>query len=125
MATLIDLPETLSVPTNDTWDWTLVLTQPAEDDQDPDEVVDLTGASLRAHLRPTPESQHVALELSTANGRLLITDAAGGEIAFDVPPEDLGKIPAGQYEIDLVITIDGARRATMRRAVDVTLGITR
>jgi len=125
MATLIDLPDPVTLYSNDTWDWTLVLTQPAEDDQDPDEAVDLTGASLRAHLRPTPESPHVALELSTANGRLLITDAVNGEIAFNVPPAVLGAVPPGDYEIDLVVTIDGIERATMRRAATVALGITR
>jgi hypothetical protein len=63
---------------------------------------DLTGATLRMQWRD-PNTQAVAFELSTVNGRLVITDAVNGFFVTAAKAADLFAIPAGFYQSDLVV----------------------
>lgn len=62
--------------------------------------VNLTGYTGRMQVRPSSTSEDVIVELTTANSRFLITDAANGRINFTVSAADMAALPAGNYVYD-------------------------
>ncbi len=97
--------------------------------EDLDEEFDLTGSSFRAHLRTYPERLLVSLDVSTDNGRLLIsTPPTDGYLSWNVPREtwaDTGIAP-GTYVYDMVWTMPDGREVQFASGkIELTLGITR
>lgn len=120
---LTALPAVIDVFDNDTFDWTVIVTQPAEDENDPPEPVDLTGVTAACmQWRPEAGSAHVALHLSMANGRLFVTSAEEGEVAFLVAPAILRAVPKRQYTADIVFTISGRDRRCAFGTIDLKSG---
>lgn len=111
------------VLTNEDWEDGIAL----DDGGDPAAPIDLTGSSLRAHLRTVPESLVVALEASTDNGRLLIAeDPETGIFNWNVPKATMATIEPGEYVYDLVwIKPDGSSDTVSGGTVTVQRGVTR
>jgi len=66
--------------------------------------VDLTGWTARMQVRPTVDSQQVALEVTPYVNPG--PDEEAGEIEFDIPASVLSEVPAGRYVYDLEM-VDG------------------
>ncbi|HEY8356696.1 MAG TPA: hypothetical protein VIL30_04465 [Ramlibacter sp.] len=103
------------VLTNEDWRDTLEL----ENNGDP---VDLTGSAFRAQLRTTADTLAVALDASTSNGRMVIADAPGGILSWNVAPEVLEDMEPGTYVYDIVWTTPGGVEDTI---VDGTITLKR
>ena len=85
--------------------------------------VDLTGASIRMHLRRTAGDGQVALPLDTDNDGIVITDPAGGN--FHIPAQIIDIAPHC-YRYDLEITLsNGVRKTRMQGEFPITPDITR
>ena len=67
--------------------------------------VDLTGAVLRMDIEPPNGID--ALEISTANGRILTADPTLGQFEIQVPASLMRTIPEGVYRHDLILTRTG------------------
>jgi hypothetical protein len=65
--------------------------------------VDLSGATLRMHVRTTVEAIMTLLELTEANGRALITDAPAGNITLLVSATDTALLTfsSGVYDLEI------------------------
>jgi hypothetical protein len=72
--------------------------------------VDLSARSGEMHVRRTPKSPLI-LELTTANGRILITP---GKIELRLDPADTSPLRAGTYVYDLELTEPGGSGAVSR-----------
>ena len=66
--------------------------------------IDLTGHSIRMQVRTAVSSPTVALELTTDNNRIVITDAVNGmfELRLGNAETSALNIPAGVYDIEIV-----------------------
>jgi hypothetical protein len=62
----------------------------------------LTGATLRMQWRD-PVSQAVVFELSTVNGRIMVTDLVNGAFVTAAVAADLFALIPGTYESDMII----------------------
>jgi hypothetical protein len=69
--------------------------------------VDLSGATVRMHARSTVAATTTLLELTEANGRALITDAAAGEITLLVSAADTALLSFTSAVYDLEIEYAG------------------
>lgn len=64
--------------------------------------VDITGYSARMQLRSSVDSSTVALELTTANGRITL-DGARGKVTLNIAATDTaGLTGSGVYDLELV-----------------------
>ena len=65
-------------------------------------VVNLTGYTARMQIRETIDSDEVLLELSTANGKIVLTPAQG-KVTLEFDPEDTsGEFwTRGRYDLEL------------------------
>lgn len=64
--------------------------------------VSLTGSSLKMDIEF--QSGVDVLELTIANSRIAVTNAAAGEFTIQVPASVIGTLAAGSYQHDLVLT---------------------
>lgn len=71
-----------------------------------DTPVDLTGMALRMHVRANADGP-LLLEFSTANGRIVVTDADAGTLTLDAAKEAIEVLAPGTYSQDLAIHDDG------------------
>lgn len=109
------------VYTNEDWRDTLQLT--TGEDETP---IDLTGCSLRAHVRKTKNTLKKLIDASTLNGRLVIVDAPAGVVAWDVPVAEIELIEPGVYPYDMVLTdADGNVDAFAAGTLTIERGVTR
>jgi len=69
--------------------------------------VNLSGATVRMHLRATVAAPTTLLELTEANGRALITDAAAGEITLLIDAAATALLSFGRAVYDLEIEYAG------------------
>ncbi|MFD9948826.1 hypothetical protein ACFWYW_46755 [Nonomuraea sp. NPDC059023] len=88
--------------------------------------LDLTGCVLRAQVRVRHSAPDVLYELTQANGRLVITDAAAGLAQLTIPAADSAAWPwrAGVYDVELV-DAGGRPVRLMKGAVIVSPEVTR
>lgn len=88
---------------------------------------DLTGWSLRMQLRAQAGDPNIAIEASTANSRLIITNGPGGNVQIFVAVADTQNIAAGNYTADIVGSpFNDARVYQLAQGfVVVTEGVTR
>jgi hypothetical protein len=70
--------------------------------------VPLTGYTARMQIRPSVSSSEVILELSTANGRIIL--GAGGSIKFVLTPELTSALKAGVYDLELTDSLGRVTR---------------
>lgn len=97
----------------------LTLTDPAGDPQD------LDGYSARAHIRATLKATEVLLELTTDNGRLVLTPAEG-VIDFAVDAADTAALTWTQAVYDLeLVSGEGIVTRLLQGTVKVVPEVTR
>jgi hypothetical protein len=84
--------------------------------------IDLTAASLDMDI-DTPAGTAV-LELSTANGRITVANAALGQFELVVPVAVMRTFPGGVYQHDLVLTQAGRVQRLFEGTLTVTQGVT-
>jgi hypothetical protein len=66
---------------------------------------DLAGRSFEMSLKGSENDTASLLSMTTTNGRILITDAVGRVIFFNVPPADLATaLVPGEYVYDLLMS---------------------
>lgn len=65
--------------------------------------VDLTDATLQMQIRPAIASTEIIIELSTANGRIVVTDASKGEFVVEIEDEASSQIDQtkGVYDLEV------------------------
>lgn len=73
--------------------------------------INLTGLSLRMHVRVNAADPNVWIELTNTNGRLVVTNAATGALKIVIPYSVLLLLPPGNYVHSLVSTDVGGNRA--------------
>ena len=99
-----------TVANNETW--SLSFTWPG---------VDLTGHTLKMQARDPANLGNVVVELSTDNERLVITDAAGGVWALNLPAPAAAAIAAGSYAYDVLDYLANDPRVWRRQVGTVTV----
>lgn len=122
MSEAAELPDLLTIRTNADWRSALRLVK-NDDEETP---LDLTEAVLLMHVRRRREDKTVWMTLSSANGRLVKTDPAEGEFAFNVDAAEIrAKLPPGGYVLDLHVLIDDLDLVPFERELTVVEGVTR
>lgn len=89
--------------------------------------VNLSGFTIKMQVRPTKSSTQVLVELSTANGRVVITDAAAGKFRLALTAAEtaaLNPSTAGVYDI-LLTRPDGVVTRLLEGGVTISGGVTR
>lgn len=88
-------------------------------------VIDLTGYTARMQIRPFIASSTIIDELTTGNGRAVIT-AAEGKVAFTFPHDKTAAYPAGNARYDIEIeSADGEVTRVLEGAFVVRPEVTR
>jgi len=64
--------------------------------------IDLTGSTLHMMARVKAADATVALDLSTDNGDIIITDPTAGTFTLKMPLDVLSRLPANVYEQSLI-----------------------
>lgn len=122
MPELPALPDVLEIRTNADWRDMVQIVQ-NDDEETP---LNLSSATLLMHVRRRREDRTVWMTLSSANGRLVKTDPAEGEIAFNVDAAEIrAKLPPGDYVLDLHVLIDDLDLVPFERGLKVIEGVTR
>lgn len=87
--------------------------------------VDLTGCTARMHIREYLDAPEIALELTTANGRITLGGVAG-TIALEVSAQDTSTINWTEGVYDLEVEFAGGKvRRFIEGEVTVSLEVTR
>lgn len=111
------------VRTNEDWRDSLNLTSGVGEEAEP---VDLTGSTFAAQIRSSPDALFVLLEASTTNGRLVIADAAGGVLSWNITADEMATLVPATYAYDIVWTNpDGLIDTFVAGTLTVERGITR
>ena len=66
--------------------------------------INITGATAIMQVRRTVDNEDVLIELSTANGRIVV-DGANGGITLTIPSTMTDDLPAGCFVYDLFVTL--------------------
>lgn len=87
--------------------------------------IDLTGATVRMHVRATISDTATLIELTEANGRATITDAVGGEVTLLISATDTAALSFAKAVYDLEIeyhdgTVDRVLAGTVTLSKEVT-----
>jgi hypothetical protein len=90
--------------------------------------VSLTGGSLKMNFEGlTPASAGPGpggIEASTANGRIVLSNAAQGQFEIALPTAVLRAIPTGVYRHDLVLTLAGRVQRVWEGTLTLNSGVT-
>lgn len=89
------------------------------------EPIDLTGATVRMHVRATISDTATLIELTEANGRATVTDAENGEVTLLISATDTAALSFGKAVYDLEIeysdgTVDRVLAGTVTLSKEVT-----
>lgn len=87
--------------------------------------INLTGATARMQIREFIAATTTIIELNEANGRALITDAAGGVITLMIADEDTALLTFAKAVYDLEVeyadgTVDRVLQGTVTLSLEVT-----
>lgn len=93
--------------------------------------VDLTGATIKTEIRAkvADDDSAVLLTASTTDGKIIITDATGGEFAITIPASETAlsaQIPknnSGVHDIDITLA-SGAKSTPIAGAVSFVRQVT-
>ncbi len=88
---------------------------------DANAAVDLSGASLKMDL---VHDDVTALQLSTANGRITVVNAATGAFEIAIPQATLTTLPARYYRHDLLLQVNGHTHRIWEGGLNLTDGLT-
>jgi hypothetical protein len=66
--------------------------------------IDLTGWTLHAHIRSNLNASTILLDLTTANGGIVVTDAATGKLQMRLTAEQTGSLPVAKLVFDVLRT---------------------
>lgn len=66
--------------------------------------INITGATAIMQVRRTVDNEDVLIELSIANGRIVVDGASGG-ITLTILATDTVNLPAGEFVYDLFVTL--------------------
>lgn len=93
---------------------------------DDGDAIDLSGATVRMHIRATVTATATLLELTEANGRALVTDAAAGEITLLISATDTALLTFTTAVYDLEIEyLTGVVDRVLYGGVTLSLEVTR
>ena len=84
--------------------------------------VDLTGASLRMDIASMSGAD--ALQASSANGRIAISDAAAGRFEVAIPAADVRGLLPGTYRHDLLLSHADSVRRVWSGTISLSQGVT-
>lgn len=88
-------------------------------------LVNLTGFTARAQIRPTAASATTTLALTTENGRIALGGTAG-TITLSISATDTAAITAGRYVYDLeLVSAGGIVTRLLQGIVTVSANVTR
>lgn len=87
--------------------------------------IDITGWSFRMHLREPIGSNVVALELSTDNLGLMITDPTNGRFQAYISPEQAARLTPGSYRYDIRREAPAPKQVLIVGTIPVEIGVTR
>ncbi len=87
--------------------------------------MDLTGWEPRLQLRPAADSLDVLIDCRPANGRLTVTNAAGGAIALTLSALDTARFDFDAAVYDLIISNGTEVRRLLQGAATVSRAVTR
>lgn len=87
--------------------------------------IDLTGATVRMHVRSTISDADTLIELTEANGRATVTDAENGEVTLLISATDTAALSFSKAVYDLEIeyhdgTVDRVLAGTVTLSKEVT-----
>jgi hypothetical protein len=87
--------------------------------------IDLTGATVRMHIKLSYTSSAVLLALIEENGRALVTDPVNGEISLHVSAEDTTELAfrSGVYDLEVEYvdgTVDRILQGKVKLSPEVT-----
>ena len=85
--------------------------------------VSLTDGSLKMNFEALA-STIPGIEASTANGRIVLSNAAQGQFEIALPTAVLRSIPAGVYRHDLVLTLAGRVQRVWEGTLTLNSGVT-
>lgn len=63
--------------------------------------INITSYTARMHVRSLVTSSTTIIELTTANGRIAISNATAGQVTLTISAADTAAIPADKYVYDL------------------------
>lgn len=86
--------------------------------------VNLTGWTARMHVRESVDSETIALEATTSNGRITLGGAAG-TIELDIPASVMEDVEARTYVYDLELVSNSEVTAILAGRFVVTAEVTR
>lgn len=86
------------------------------------EAIDLTGATITAQVRD--RDGNLVLDLLQSNGRIVVLDAAAGEWALRVEPDDLSGLDSGGYVMDALLETGGVTFNMFKGTVEFIEGVT-
>ena len=84
--------------------------------------INLTGANLKMDIQSQTGSR--VLEVSLANGRIAITNAAQGQFALAIPATTMRTLPAGSYRHDLLLVRGAETKRVWEGFLTVNAGVT-
>jgi hypothetical protein len=88
-------------------------------------IIDLSGYTGRMQVRTAIDATDVAIELTTANGRVII-DPSEGLVRLFIAPTDTALLAAGSYKYDLeLITASGRVYGPLYGSFKVKAEVTR
>lgn len=89
--------------------------------------VDLTGYVMTMQVRPTVSDSLVLVELSTANGKIVITDPTNGEFQLQLTADDTATLcGSGVYDLKMVGPVaDPATSRFIQGKVTISSQVTR
>lgn len=83
--------------------------------------VDLTGATLKLDI---VDRAGTRVSCTTGNGRIVVTDAAGGYFRIDIPQSVMTTLVAGKCDLDLIKTQSGATDRLIAGTLTLENGVT-
>jgi hypothetical protein len=88
--------------------------------------VSLTGGSLKMNFEGLAPANPATstIEASTANGRIVLSNAAQGQFEIALPTAVLRAIPTGVYRHDLVLTLAGRVQRVWEGTLTLNSGVT-
>ena len=76
--------------------------------------IDLTGATCTMDIRSQGDGTALLISLTTGNGRIVLSDAANGELTLTISAVDTTPLRPGEYDYDLLCLLSVAPPDTIK-----------